>query len=122
MQEIIPVGVMVDNPEKSLHFYRQTMKIGRVQIISRNASGEFPGSLLRLESPQIEINSTQTRIRDRQSSNFQQTFQRLKFWCRDLEELKDRLKQQKLPVFENAGKLSFLDPNGINWDICSLPA
>ncbi len=122
MHEIIPVGVMAENPERSLHFYRQTMKIQRVQIISRNASGEFPGSLLRLESPQIEINSTQTRIRDRHSSNFQQTFQRLKFWCQDLEELKDRLKQLKLPVFETAGKLSFLDPNGINWDICSLPA
>lgn len=118
MQEIVPVGVLADNLQTSLSFYKQVMKIQRVQVLSTEASGEHPGSLLRLESPQIEVNSTQTLINDRKTSVFRQTFQRLKYWCTDLEALKERLALEKLPFFEKDGKLSFLDPNGINWDIC----
>lgn len=121
MQEIVPVGVLAENPQQSLNFYRKIMKIQRVQLLSSNASGEFSGALLRLESPQIEVNSTQTRIVDRKKS-FRQTFQRLKYWCEDIDTLKEKLLQIKLPVFETSGRFSFLDPNGINWDICPIAA
>lgn len=117
MNEIIPVGILVEDRESSTKFYRQILKIPRVQVISSDASGEFSGSILRLESPHIEVNTTEIKIRDRNSSNFTGVTQRLKLHCKDLQEMKTKLLGERIQTFESEGKLSFLDFNGINWDL-----
>jgi hypothetical protein len=72
---------------------------------------------LRLESPAIEINSTRILIKDRNKKSYSKTTQRLKLCCNDLEILKKRLLQEKIEILSNGGRLSFIDLNGINWDI-----
>ncbi len=121
MQEITPVGIIALDAQASLSFYRKVMGIARVQKLSSDASGEFGGTLLRLESPDIEINACETRICDRPGAAGVQSNRRLKYWCDDLKELTSRLNQQRTPVFCNGNQLSFLDPNGVNWDIGTRP-
>jgi hypothetical protein len=48
---------------------------------------------------------------------YSKTTQRLKLCCNDLEILKKRLLQEKIEILSNGGRLSFIDLNGINWDI-----
>ncbi|MGM0600135.1 MAG: hypothetical protein ACQETH_10010 [Candidatus Rifleibacteriota bacterium] len=114
MQEITPVGIMTTEPGKSHNFYRKIMRIPRVQT---SASNEFGATVLRLESPSIEINSTRILIKDRKTKSYNQTTQRLKLCCDNLEIFRKRLFKEKIEVFNNSGKLSFIDLNGINWDI-----
>ena len=118
MQEITPVGILSENASASLEFYRKVLRIERVQI-QNLVENNRAQALLRLESPKIEVNCTETRISDRPGKARSQINQRLKFWCTDADELKVRLKDNRIAVFENSGRASFLDLNGINWDICS---
>ncbi|MEW6710486.1 MAG: hypothetical protein AB1403_11740 [Candidatus Riflebacteria bacterium] len=120
MHEIVPVGIIAENPTVSREFYRNVLKIQRVQLLNTDAAGEFGGGLLRLESPQIEVNCTETRISDRPGTSLSLVSQRLKLWCKDIEKLKASLIDHRTAFFENAGRLSLLDLNGINWDICPV--
>ncbi len=120
MREIIPVGIIAENPILSREFYHNVLKIKRVQLLNTDAAGEYGGGVLRLESPQIEVNCTETRISDRPGNALSLVSQRLKLWCRDIEQLKASLVEHRTAFFENAGRLSLLDLNGINWDICPI--
>lgn len=120
MNEITPVGIMTDNLSESLHFYRNVLKIRRVQQVASQASGEFSGDILKLESPDIEVCLTETRIFDRPVANFSSGTNRLRLFCNDMEGLKNRLQQTRTNLLETDGKVGFIDLNGINWDIsCS---
>ncbi|MFZ5949069.1 MAG: hypothetical protein ACOYXC_00070 [Candidatus Rifleibacteriota bacterium] len=120
MHEITPVGIIAENPAVSREFYRNVLKIQRVQLLNTDAAGEYGGGLLRLESPQIEVHCTETRISDRPGNALSLVSQRLKLWCKDIEQLKTSLIDHRTAFFENAGRLSLLDLNGINWDICPV--
>jgi catechol 2,3-dioxygenase-like lactoylglutathione lyase family enzyme len=117
MNAITPVGIMTENLSESLHFYRQVLQIKRVQKLKSQASDKFAGDILRLESPEIEVCSTETRIFDRAVANYHSATTRLRLSCSDLEALKDRLIQNRTNILETQGKLGFIDLNGINWDL-----
>jgi catechol 2,3-dioxygenase-like lactoylglutathione lyase family enzyme len=117
MNEIVPVGILTDNAQASISFYRKVLNIHRVQLVKNPVSETSTMTLLRLESPSIEVNSTEVLIRDRQQSNFFSTSQQLRLRCANIELLKEKLLERRIQTIENNGKLSFLDPNGINWDL-----
>jgi hypothetical protein len=117
MQEVTPVGIMTTKPVESHNFYRKILQIPRVQTSTNRQDNEFGAAVLRLESPAIEINSTRILIKDRNKKSYSKTTQRLKLCCNDLEILKKRLLQEKIEILSNGGRLSFIDLNGINWDI-----
>ncbi|GAB4271044.1 MAG: hypothetical protein Kow0029_08320 [Candidatus Rifleibacteriota bacterium] len=122
MKEIIPIGIIAEDTSASINFYRKVIGVQRVQVVCTPAAGELEGSVLRLESPDIELNSTEVRIRDRASASIERINQRIKFHCNDIEDLKARLLANRVQTLENNGKYSFVDLNGINWDIAERQA
>ncbi len=115
MNEIIPVGILTNDVAASLQFYRKVLKIQRVQHSQNLAKQDF--DMLKLESPDIEINSTETKIVDRPDHHYTSLTQHLRLYCKDIENVKTRLLSNQVTPAEHNGRLSFLDLNGIKWDL-----
>lgn len=112
MQEITPVGIATENPGDSISFYSKVLGINRIHQLGN----QYGMSIIRLESPAIEIDSTLVATFDRPGSNFRQHNQRLRLVC-DLEKTLHALAQHGVQVAEENGSYRFTDVNGLTWHL-----
>lgn len=112
MIEITPVGVLTDNIDNSITFYRRIMGIESIHNISMQSG--MP--MLRLESPDIEVDSTMIATFDRSKKGFREHNQRLRLIC-DVNRTIAALEKAGVSVNEASGHYSFSDPNGLTWHL-----
>ncbi len=112
MIEITPIGVVTDDIVSSTAFYRKIMGIECVH----NMGSQAGMPLLRLESPEIEVDSTMSAIFDRSSKGFREHNQRLRLIC-NISKTIAVLSEAGVSVKEENGHYSFCDPNGLTWHL-----
>jgi catechol 2,3-dioxygenase-like lactoylglutathione lyase family enzyme len=118
MQGVTPVGIISQKPLESREFYRQVLGIERVMTLRRLAEEGMNGTVLRLESPQIEILATEFRLLDRVVNQPLPRDHRIILRPRDMGALVQRLRQAGIePVTNPSGGMLFEDLNGISWEI-----
>lgn len=118
MTDITPLGVVTDDLDGSRRFYGRAMGIERVILMRGYFSDELPYALLRLESPQIEIISTELKLFDREVNRSVKRNHRVVFRPKDMGALLRRLSLENIEMVANpCGGLSFEDCNGINWEL-----
>jgi hypothetical protein len=115
---VTPVGVLTEIPAESRRFYREVLGIEKVQSIREIHTDDITGTLLRLESPQIEVFSTETRYVDRASQPVIRRDYFLQFRPKSMRELLAGLQKECVEVKADfRGNLRFQDINGLNWEI-----
>jgi len=120
MVGVTPVGIITNCPNESRKFYKEVMGVDRVQFLKKIVSEdvETENFLLRLESPQLEILSIETRLLDRAVNRVVRKDYSLHFHPKDLKELLRNLNKEKIETrIDDKGNLSFEDLNGIHWEI-----
>ncbi len=118
MKFITPIGVIAKNPLKSREFYRKVLKMDRVQTIEEYDSDDLSGHLLRLESSEIQVDSTVIASFDRKNSPFRANNSKILLYVNDLEALQLRLESYEIIIEETEnGRKAFVDFNGITWNI-----
>ncbi|HNW33576.1 MAG TPA: VOC family protein [Candidatus Ozemobacteraceae bacterium] len=118
---VTPLGILTDKPGPSRQFYKQILGIERVQTCSEMTSPEARGTLMRLESPQVEVFATETRLLDRTENTVISAEHRLIMRPRDPQALVERLAVAGINISRTSGgSASFEDMNGINWEIRGL--
>jgi catechol 2,3-dioxygenase-like lactoylglutathione lyase family enzyme len=110
MNQITPVGVATENAGASISFYRRILGIR--QIHNMGVLHGMP--ILRLESPDIEIDSTMIAAFDRSGNPFRQHNQRLRLICNP-EKTIQALHSAGIEVTEENGQYRFSDINGLTW-------
>jgi len=115
MQEITPVGIATENPGDSISFYSEVLGIRRIHQLGN----QYGMSIIRLESPAIEIDSTVVATFDRPDSNFRRHNQQLRLVC-NLEKTLDALAKHGIEVKEESGTYHFIDVNGLTWNLSDI--
>lgn len=110
MIQITPVGLMAENAGASIEFYRNVLALERV-INMRDYDNM---TLLRLESPRIEVEQTCIEIYDRPNRPYRNNHQKLRLIC-DIEPTVAALNQAGIAT--DAENLHFTDINGISWQL-----
>jgi len=115
---VTPVGVLTEIPAESRRFYREVLGIEKVQSIRDVTTDDVAGTLLRLESPQIEVFSTETRYVDRSSQPVIRRDYYLQLRPKSMRELLNGLQTENVEVKADfRGNLRFQDINGLHWEI-----
>jgi len=118
---VTPLGILTDKPGPSREFYRQVLGIERVQTCPELRSLEARGTLMRLESPQVEVFATETRLLERTEKTLISSEHRLIMRPRNPQSLVERLTVAGIDITLTArGFASFEDMNGISWEIRGL--
>ena len=119
MTGVTPVGIITEKPLESRAFYARTLGIERVMTLRHIDEDEgMAGTVLRLESPQIELLSTELRILDRRINQAIRRDHRIILRPRDMGGLLNRLTTAGIePESLPTGGLTFDDLNGISWEI-----
>ncbi|HEY9069459.1 MAG TPA: VOC family protein [Candidatus Ozemobacteraceae bacterium] len=123
MIDVTPLGILTEQPESSRQFYRTVLGIERVQTCTLPpADGAGPQALLRLESPQIEVFSSETRLLERTTNAVIGVEHRLLLKPRDPQGLIARLESAGIALTDRHGaSAAFEDLNGIRWELRGLP-
>ena len=109
MIEITAFGMLAENAGASIEFYRRTLALERVLRVKDYDKM----TLLRIESPRVEIEQTCIEINDRPNRPYNSNHQRLRLIC-DLETTAVALARAGIEVGEN---LEFTDINGVSWQL-----
>ncbi|MBU1108727.1 MAG: hypothetical protein KKB51_18775 [Candidatus Riflebacteria bacterium] len=110
MIQITPVGLLAENAGASIEFYRTVLALERV-IRMQDYDNM---TLLRVESPRIEIEQTCIEIYDRPNRPYSNSRQKLRLIC-DVEPTVAALNQAGIAT--DADNLEFTDINGISWQL-----
>ncbi|MBF0407727.1 MAG: VOC family protein [Candidatus Riflebacteria bacterium] len=120
MLGVTPVGILTDSPVESRCFYTKTLGLEQVYPLSHiNTDTEItPEVVLRLESPQIELMTVQTKLFRKNGPVTVNENTRLIIHSRDTGKLLERLTLYGTELERTTrGNFSFTDLNGINWEI-----
>ena len=110
MIQITPVGLMAENASTSIEFYRTVLALERVTRIR-----DYDNlTLLRVESPRVEIEQTCIEICDRPNRPYSNSRQKLRLIC-DIEPTVAAL--NRAGIITDAENLEFTDINGISWQL-----
>jgi uncharacterized glyoxalase superfamily protein PhnB len=109
MIEITAFGMLAENAGASIEFYRRVLALERVMRVKDYNQM----TLLRIESPRVEIEQTCIEIIDRPNRPYSNTRQRLRLIC-DLTETSKALAQAGIEVGKNH---EFTDINGVSWQL-----
>ena len=125
MTGVTPIGILTEKPLESKIFYGETMGIEKIMAVKHiDTVNGLPGTVLRLESPQIELFSTELRVLDRRVNRAIRHDHRIILHPRDSASLLIRLDRLGIePEVLWGGSLLFDDLNGITWEIrVDIPA
>ena len=117
---VTPVGIFSVKPDESREFYAKTLGCERVQIIinRNNTEDSLSGKVLRIESTQVELFSTEYKLLDRSINQVVRKDHHLVLRPRNLGTLLNRLQAAGIEPQENPrGGLMFEDLNGVTWEI-----
>lgn len=118
MTDVTPLGIITDKVEESCAFYKNVMGIERVVRLGSKLTEGASDTVLKLESPDIEVISTQLRIGDRSVNRMIRRDHRLILRPRDLGSLLNKLSKLGIePASNPSGGMMFEDINGINWEL-----
>ncbi len=118
MMGVTPVGILTNDPAGSRDFYSRVLGIERVLTLREVVSDDFEGVLMRIESPQVEVLSTEVRLLDRAVNQTVRHDHRIIFRPNDFGGLVARLSAAGIPLrYSGTGVLNFKDINGISWDV-----
>mgnify|MGYP000867185330 CR=1 FL=1 len=109
MIEITAFGMLAENAGASIEFYRRVLALERVMRVKDYNQV----TLLRIESPRVEIEQTCIEIVDRPNRPYSSTRQRLRLIC-DLAETSKALAIAGIEVADNH---EFTDINGVSWQL-----
>ncbi|MFZ2958303.1 MAG: VOC family protein [Candidatus Ozemobacteraceae bacterium] len=115
-----PVGIFTYLPAESRRFYRVVLGLEQVYSLRDLETEEGRGCILRLESPQIEVLSVETREYDVERPRTLRGETRLLLHPRDPAALHARLRERGVTI--TAGlkdSFRFEDLNGISWEAYS---
>ncbi|HOY67710.1 MAG TPA: hypothetical protein PLP29_12545 [Candidatus Ozemobacteraceae bacterium] len=123
MIDVTPLGILTDQPESSRQFYRTVLGIERIQSCTLPTQNGAPApTLLRLESPQVEVFSSETRLLERTTNAVIGIEHRLLLKPRDPLGLLSRLETAGIALLDRHGATAtFEDLNGIRWELRGLP-
>ncbi len=120
MVGVTPVGIVTSKPEESRQFYGRTMGIERVQVLRRLFMEGMEGVVMRLESPNLELLETETKVLERSVNQTVRCEYRMILRPRDIGGVLHRLAQEGItPQTSRYGSFVFDDLNGISWEIKS---
>ncbi|PKL48051.1 MAG: hypothetical protein CVV42_11255 [Candidatus Riflebacteria bacterium HGW-Riflebacteria-2] len=109
MLEITAFGMLAENAGASIDFYHGVLALERVLRV-RDYNNM---TLLRIESPRVEIEQTCIEIIDRPNRPYSSNRQRLRLIC-DLTDTTEALTRAGVEVGENH---EFTDINGVSWQL-----
>ncbi len=112
MIEITAFGMLAENADDSIEFYRRVLALERVLRVKNYDNM----TLLRIESPRVEIEQTRIEITDRPNRPYNSDRQRLRLVC-DLAATSDSLAKAGIEVGEN---YDFTDINGVSWQLSDI--
>jgi|GEM_PF-1279565 len=116
MTGVTPIGIITNQPDESRRFYKETMGLERVQTLREIVGENVHGVLMRLESPQIELLSTEIRILDRDVNQSVGKDNRIIIKPRNFSGFATRLSKAGIcPQSQTKGGYTFEDLNGISW-------
>jgi hypothetical protein len=110
MIQITAFGLLAENAGASVEFYRDVLALERVMQLSDYESM----TLLRIESPRVEIEQTCIEIHDRPNRQYSSERQRLRLIC-DLASTTAALDRAGIEISSDSHE--FIDINGINWQL-----
>jgi len=110
MIQITAFGLLAENAGASVEFYRDVLALERVMQLSDYESM----TLLRIESPRVEIEQTCIEIHDRPNRQYSSERQRLRLVC-DLASTTAALDRAGIEISSDSHE--FIDINGINWQL-----
>jgi catechol 2,3-dioxygenase-like lactoylglutathione lyase family enzyme len=118
MTGVTPIGIITSLPAESRQFYREVLGVDRVQFVKELNNDGLEGMLIRLESPWLEVFSTETRLMDRTTNRVVRRDFSLQIHPVDVENLLVRLEKANVAVRRDArGTIRFEDFNGISWEV-----
>ena len=109
MNEITAFGMLAENAGASIEFYRGVLALERVLRVGNYQEM----TLLRIESPRVEIEQTCIEIIDRPNRPYRNDRQRLRLIC-DLAETTRALADAGVEISDNN---EFTDINGVSWQL-----
>lgn len=112
MIEITAFGMLAENASASIEFYRKVLALERVLRVKNYDDM----TLLRIESPRVEIEQTCIEINDRPNRPYISNRQRLRLVC-DLTATTDALAKAGIEVGDN---YVFTDINGVSWQLSDV--
>ena len=113
MIQITAFGLLAENAGDSVEFYRNVLALERVVPLSQYEDM----TLLRIESPRVEIEQTCIEIHDRPNRQYNCERQRLRLVC-DLASTKAALDRAGITISSDSNE--FADINGIYWQLSDL--
>lgn len=109
MIEITAFGMLAEDAGASIEFYRRVLALERVLSVGNYQEK----TLLRIESPRVEIEQTCIEIIDRPNRPYRNDRQRLRLIC-DLVETTQALTDAGVELSDNN---EFTDINGVSWQL-----
>jgi len=110
MIQITAFGLLAENAGASIEFYRRVLALERVMQLNNYNNM----TLLRIESPRVEIEQTCIEIHDRPNRQYSSERQRLRLVC-DLDSTVSALNRAGIEICSDSHE--FTDINGINWQL-----
>lgn len=120
---VTPVGVFTYLPEESRRFYHGVLGVEKVCPLQSIEAAEGRATVLRLESPQIEVFSVEIRNLEDSPTRGRLNDSRLILRSPDLADLQQRLISYGVAIGEAVRKgFRFEDLNGITWEASPEPS
>ncbi|MBF0543128.1 MAG: hypothetical protein HQM08_01780 [Candidatus Riflebacteria bacterium] len=118
MLGVTPVGIYTDSPIESRRFYMQTLGLEQVYPVGEKNRNAAEGTVLKLESPQLEVMTVQTKLVKHGNPVTISENSRLILHPNDAEKLFEKLVNNGIEIaIGTSGLYSFTDLNGIVWEI-----
>lgn len=122
MKGITPFGIYTCKPEESRAFYRSILGIERIWSMTTPADTLDSGVVLRLESPRLELFASEVRLLDRRVNDRVRGQYQLVLYPGDLRNAARQLEEAGIEFrTDYAGRLSFEDLNGLQWEMRETP-
>lgn len=120
---VTPVGIITKTLAESKKFYREILGIERIQVVKPIQFDEMEGVLIRLESPELEVFSVETRLLDRALNKIIRRDFSLQYHPRNPAQFLQKLAKENIELRKDEkGKVAFSDLNGVNWEIYPEPS